>query len=353
MTDLDTVARAATRELLERTTPDVGSRYRELRRLRGRRTAAKVASVGAVAALAIGGWPLGGDSRPGQLEPAPPAPPAPQVQVHVTNGTLVAARPAGGSYDRVAVMGPQLANLPVVGKGHAALQFVGDGASAVYDTGTGQLGVVDLATGESSRLVDCPDGNCDGSLSPDGTTVAYPRGGDVLTLQDVVSGETHDLSVEAPGPLATPSWSPDGRSLAFAAVDGIYTIGADGGALRKLHSSRVMLGGTSVAWSPDGSRVAFFDIRRAGADGSVLAFTAMTVGRDGENPVSVHDAGQCVCINRPRPSLTWSPDGTLLAVASTTMSSGMGVHTVRPDGADWQLRLGGYFASLAWQPVIE
>ena len=45
MTDLDTLARSATRELLDRSAPDVSARYGELRRIRARRTSAKLVAV--------------------------------------------------------------------------------------------------------------------------------------------------------------------------------------------------------------------------------------------------------------------------------------------------------------------
>jgi hypothetical protein len=62
MTDLDTLARAATRELLERTTPDLPTRYAELRRIRTRRTTAKIAGLAAAVAVAAG-WQLLGHGR--------------------------------------------------------------------------------------------------------------------------------------------------------------------------------------------------------------------------------------------------------------------------------------------------
>ena len=37
--------------------------------------------------------------------------------------------------------------------------------------------------------------------------------------------------------LGLPSWSPDGRTIAFTGVGGIYTVHADGTGLRKLTRS--------------------------------------------------------------------------------------------------------------------
>ena len=73
MTDLDTLARAATQELLERTAPDLTHRYDDLRRIRARRTTAKLATVAAAVALAAGGWQLAGGGRePDDIRPVAP-----------------------------------------------------------------------------------------------------------------------------------------------------------------------------------------------------------------------------------------------------------------------------------------
>lgn len=56
-----------------------------------------------------------------------------------------------------------------------------------------------------------------------------------------------------------PDWSPDGTRIAFdrqfARATWIYSIGADGGGLRRLEE------GEQPAWSPDGRRIAFTDGR--------------------------------------------------------------------------------------------
>jgi len=48
------------------------------------------------------------------------------------------------------------------------------------------------------------------------------------------------------------AWSPDGSRLAFDGPDGIWVIGADGSGLRKLIPSAA-----NPRWSPDGSRIAY------------------------------------------------------------------------------------------------
>ena len=78
--------------------------------------------------------------------------------------------------------------------------------------------------------------------------------------------------------LGSPSWSPDGRMLAFTGRGGdIYTVHADGPGLHKLtHGPGWNVG---ADWSPDGRRILFvssrddlvyrtFDLFVMNADGS-------------------------------------------------------------------------------------
>jgi Tol biopolymer transport system component len=122
-------------------------------------------------------------------------------------------------------------------------------------------------------------------FSPDGTKIAYIDGmGDHsngLRVMDAdgshvrvlleSDGEFSDgIDVHCGGALA---WSPDGSRLAFCADGGIWVIGADGSGLRKLIPK-----GEIPNWSPDGSRIAYQvragPLRIADADGkNVQTFT--------------------------------------------------------------------------------
>jgi dipeptidyl aminopeptidase/acylaminoacyl peptidase len=103
------------------------------------------------------------------------------------------------------------------------------------------------------------------TLSPSGPpSAAARRAGRIVfsTAEDiyVVNGDGTGLRQLTTGPAAEfdPSWSPDGRRIAYrvdsgpAAAD-IFVMNADGSGQRRIAS------GLSPAWSPDGAMIAYAD----------------------------------------------------------------------------------------------
>ena len=106
------------------------------------------------------------------------------------------------------------------------------------------------------------------SWSPDGRRVAYvsfEKKKPVVYVHDLATGK-RTLVSDQKGNNSAPSWSPDGRRLAVAlSKDGntqIYMINADGSGLRRLsHSSAI---DTEPQFSPDGNSI-YFTSDRGGA----------------------------------------------------------------------------------------
>jgi TolB protein len=114
------------------------------------------------------------------------------------------------------------------------------------------------------------------SFRPGTTTVAFTRcrgSCDIYVMKADGSAERRLTYGEHPGDQA-PTWSPDGRRIAFADLNGIFVMDVDGGGRQQLTDGPADDG--NPAWSPiapliafDGSRGLFHgDIYVVSADGS-------------------------------------------------------------------------------------
>ena len=114
-------------------------------------------------------------------------------------------------------------------------------------------------------LVGLPGLEFDPSFSPDGKQVAFvirnPESSGIYTT--VVGGEKSMRVTTHPGDSG-PKWSPDGRQLAFIRYFelgvAIYVIPVLGGTEHRLYSSPAGINSRTVDWSPDGKSLAITEI---------------------------------------------------------------------------------------------
>jgi len=111
-------------------------------------------------------------------------------------------------------------------------------------------------------------------FSPDGSQIAFSWDGGKeynwnIYVKRIGKGEPLRLTT-GPAQDDTPTWSPDGRYIAFCRhsenerEDGIYVVPAQGGPERRLHTpslSNWWLLGVGLDWSPDGKYLAYVDGR--------------------------------------------------------------------------------------------
>ncbi len=158
------------------------------------------------------------------------------------------------------------------------------------------------------------------SISPDGKKILFqgrflatPEGQRPhMFTMPIEGGDVTELSVGTDR-FFYPSWSPDGKSFAFVGhqveaeaktAANIFTILATGGKARKLTSDSDQVAYGPVAWSPDGSSIAFYS-EEGTENGKVKllpvsggAARVLVAGLKGYNGET---------------GLAWSPDGKELA----------------------------------------
>jgi Tol biopolymer transport system component len=162
------------------------------------------------------------------------------------------------------------------------------------------------ADGSARRLVS-DHAFIDPSWSPDGRRLAF------VTAGDRAGSEIHVVAVDGSGEQRltrnhadfAPVWSPDGRKLAFArGADraDVYVMSADGSGQRML--TRGALYAVPLSWSPDGQRIGFSDSR------GPWTASVFVMNRDGSGKRKL--TRELSVAGGPA---VWSPDWTRVAVA--------------------------------------
>lgn len=180
----------------------------------------------------------------------------------------------------------------------------------------------------------------DPAFSPDGKQLAYAsdKAGPLnnLWIRDVETGAARQITYLTTSALG-PTWSPDGRRIAFLDVDGTWgratpsVVDVATGAVTKVHAPLFAPG--NPTWSADGKRIALallqpYSTRFREGTNQVLSFSA-----DGSEAAS--DDQWLVPVkhlsmdSRVGGGPAWSPDGTRMAMIYEGL---LNVVEVAPDG---------------------
>jgi Tol biopolymer transport system component len=209
----------------------------------------------------------------------------------------------------------------------------------------GQLHLMDSDGSHVIRLSEL-GGRRQPTWSPDGRHVAYAsecegQGCILVSPTDTPNATPSRIGFER-GFLDGPAWSPDGRRIAFTSdwrafdfVYDLYVANVDDASVDILaagpfFAQEGLLYYFQPAWSPDGRRMAA--VRCAWAfDNCYPASDIVVMNADGSDVrVIAESAGFA------RPS--WSPDGTRIVVsASTCRTCASDIHVMRADGSERRL----------------
>jgi Tol biopolymer transport system component len=193
------------------------------------------------------------------------------------------------------------------------------------------LSTIDPLTGETTDVGSIPEDVGDVGLpawSPDGTRFVFgARGGAIYSID--VRSRASSLLVQLPCPPLEPLdsvgqivRSPDGAHIAVVndgRPGGIYVMDDDGS------NVRVVLDGysaTGIAWSPDGTRVAY-------ADGSGALWVAPM---DGSAPTTIGPLSASCGALLYEEDLVWSPDGSRIALRNSGSGGTASVSVIDADG---------------------
>ncbi|MGA9761246.1 MAG: hypothetical protein WBQ14_02350 [Gaiellaceae bacterium] len=160
-----------------------------------------------------------------------------------------------------------------------------------------------------AHSINCPTGEQGGpTWSPDGKQIAFAKNGDCGTQIMTVSLRSRRVSPVTSRYGVLPSWSPDGQTILYRSADGFSLVAAGGGEPLLLRADD---GDMGASWSPGASRIAF--VHGIAVDpaisGDTFNSTMYTMRPDGSG---VHRVIGHKC--NPR-TPTWSPAGDYLVFA--------------------------------------
>jgi Tol biopolymer transport system component len=214
---------------------------------------------------------------------------------------------------------------------NGAIAFLRVDPADVLDEGvipTASLVVIEPGRGE--RVI-AANAHGTPSWSPDGSTVAYLGPGGIWTVRPGRPpgrlSRCEPSTCVGDGP---PAWSPDGQTLAFGSeregIEGLWTVRSEGGAPALLAGDLSVRG--SPSWAPDGNTIAVIASQSQAGEPAIALLDATT----GDVQATFEPSGVAFGA-----SVAWSPSGSELLVTAAVEDQASGreaVYLMGIDGSD-------------------